>query len=406
MKYTERSLTIVTGLVTAILMVGTTYVAVLYSSGTFDDVYKVQARFSTAGQGLIKQSDVKVRGVNIGRVETVALVDGEALVTMRIDGDERIPVGSRAVVRPKTLFGEKFVDIEVDAAKERRGPFLTDGDRITSTVAGYELERVLVTAQKLLASVDPADLTVIVDTLAESSRGQGERIRRQIGNWAAVADVFARHDADTRQFLDDLEVLAASFDRSADNVVGLSRELNSSLPTLNAERDRIDDLLDGAADVARYAADIFERNRPTLEKAITEGGKTLAVVHEHRDELPDLLVALRDFARILARAGEFQGNAYELPDGTLAGTIKLVSNEEGLLALVCSLLGDHTLCETTGDLLDLDDLGTSTGASGSGGGTVAQPPVRRGPEALANVLAQMVTGVPVPVTDEAAELLP
>lgn len=393
MRPSERVITILTGLIVTIFFVGSSVVAVLYSAGTFDDVYEIQARFPNAGQGLIKDSDVKVRGVNIGEVKEVDLDDrGRAFVTLRIQGEEKIPEDARAVVRPKTLFGEKFVDIETTPRSEEQGPFLDDGDEIADTVGSFELEQILVGAQELLESVRPQDVGVIIDTLAETGKGEADRIRRQLQNFAEVSDVFARHDADTRRFLDDFERLIGAFDRASDDVVGLSQELNSALPDLNARADRLDDFLDDAADVSRHLAEIFERNRPTLEKMLTEGGKTLEVLHDNLDHIPDLVVGLRNFGKVLAQAGLFRGNFYTLPDGTRLGTIKLVSDADTLIALACSL-ADAPFCPTT----PASTSANGTDADGDGHGSAplsvpssSQRPVTRGLDAVVDVVGQIV----------------
>src|SRR3546814_14826875 len=78
--------------------------------------YELSGRFDAAGQGLLPGSDVKVRGVNIGEVDGIRLVDGAAEVTLRIHDGEQVPVDATAIIRPKTLFGEKFID----RSEERR----------------------------------------------------------------------------------------------------------------------------------------------------------------------------------------------------------------------------------------------------------------------------------------------
>lgn len=396
MRVSERSLLILTGLIVSIFFTGSSVVAVLYASGTFDDVYEVQARFGNAGQGLIKDSDVKIRGVNVGEVESVDLDDaGLAVVTLQIDQDERIPVDARAVVRPKTLFGEKFVDIEVTPESEAGGPYLSDGDEIADAVGSIELERVLVTAEGLLDAVRPADLAVVLDTLADASAGEGERIRRQLQNWAEVAAVFAEHDADTRRFLRDFETLTGAFDRVGDDVVATTRSLNRALPPLNERGAKLDDLLDDAADVARHLAEVFEEVQPTLEKMVTEGGKTLQVLHDNREKVPELVVALRDFARILAQAGVYEGNFFQHDDGAIAASIKFVLDQATLVNVACAVAEASEACTLgralTGGALATGAAGATTGTPlrASGAGTPTE-----GSAAVVDVLSQVVLGVP------------
>src|SRR2546426_3248056 len=131
-----------TGLITLVLSAGLVVFGVLVGAGKLAPKYHLSATFSAAGQGLLPNSDVKVHGLNIGQVTSVRLVKGKARVGMKIDKGEKVPVASSATIRPKTLFGEKFVDID-PGANEARGPFLKTGGVIVNTVGGFELERVL-----------------------------------------------------------------------------------------------------------------------------------------------------------------------------------------------------------------------------------------------------------------------
>src|SRR5206468_2786268 len=121
------------------------------------------------------------------KVKSVRLVQGQAEVSMDIESDQKVPTASKATIRPKTLFGEKFVDIDPGAA-ETSGPFLADHGRIKDTVGGFELERVLADAYPILKAIKPEDLLVVLDTLAQAAQGEGPAINRQIGNFQKVAD--------------------------------------------------------------------------------------------------------------------------------------------------------------------------------------------------------------------------
>ena len=100
---------------------------------------------------------------------------------MDIKRTEKVPVGAKATIRPKTLFGEKFIDID-PGDKEATGPFLEDEDRITDTLGGFELEKVLTDLYPILKAVKPEELSVIVSTLAQGGDGQGPAINRSLVN--------------------------------------------------------------------------------------------------------------------------------------------------------------------------------------------------------------------------------
>ncbi|MDX6232476.1 MAG: phospholipid/cholesterol/gamma-HCH transport system substrate-binding protein, partial [Nocardioidaceae bacterium] len=285
-------------------------------NGSLRDVYHLDASFASAGQGLITQSDVKVHGVNIGRVNGVKLREGRALVRLEIDSDEKIPVDAKATIRPKTLFGEKFVDI-APGDQEASGPYLSGGDEIEHTLGGFELEKVLTDAYPLLQALDPAELVVVVDELAKSGQGLGESINRSIVNGQKLTDINVRHDADTRQFLSDLANLSDELAGRADDLVAGARDLNVALPTINDNADDLTTLLDQTARLSGDLADILDANRGFLRKSVTEGGKAIQVLSDDRDQLIPLVIGLHQYAQTLAEVIRL-----EVGDGTLMAAVK------------------------------------------------------------------------------------
>src|SRR4051812_31056345 len=215
------------------------------SFGEFDDIYLLKARFTNAGQGLQKNSDIKIRGVNVGKVQSVKLDNGQALVTMEIHSNTQIPTTATATVRPKTLFGEKFIDIDLGTGEAQgpyyshKGEFLDRCDKSAQpnhscALGGFELEQVLGDAYPLLKDINPAELMTVINTLADAGNDLGPAINRQIVNGQKVLDVMAAHDADTQLFLTDLATLSQQLGVRAEDLVGAANDLDAALPTLNS----------------------------------------------------------------------------------------------------------------------------------------------------------------------------
>lgn len=88
--------------------------------------YELKVPFQEATQ-LAQQSDVRISGVSVGKVQTIEQSpDGQqALATIHIeDKYAPIPKGTRAILRTKTLLGETYVELTPGDAD---GPQLEDG---------------------------------------------------------------------------------------------------------------------------------------------------------------------------------------------------------------------------------------------------------------------------------------
>jgi phospholipid/cholesterol/gamma-HCH transport system substrate-binding protein len=88
--------------------------------------YRVNALFNTA-QDLKVGDNVKMAGVEIGRVERIALTDGKVKVTMKLHSDAVVKTDSEAVIKFTGLMGQNFVSINFgspDAPKAVDGAVL------------------------------------------------------------------------------------------------------------------------------------------------------------------------------------------------------------------------------------------------------------------------------------------
>ena len=79
-------------------------------AGAFADTYEVTANFTDA-TGLTPGDEVRLAGVRIGKVGSVDVDRGEAVVRLRVDDRHAVPDGSRMELAWKNLLGQRFVRI-------------------------------------------------------------------------------------------------------------------------------------------------------------------------------------------------------------------------------------------------------------------------------------------------------
>jgi len=97
--------------------------------------YEITVPFDEAAQ-LAQQSDVRISGVNVGKVKSIERdPDKLAIATLEIDDKYApIPTDTRAILRTKTLLAETYVEL---TNGDRHGPKLEDG----STLAAANVAR-------------------------------------------------------------------------------------------------------------------------------------------------------------------------------------------------------------------------------------------------------------------------
>ncbi|MEO5679126.1 MAG: MlaD family protein [Acidimicrobiales bacterium] len=316
---TERGYLIAVGLVALLLAASVTVYGVkIRVGGNPASYYQLNASFSAAGQGLLPGSDVKVRGVDIGRVRNIRLRDGRAMVRLDIKKGQEVPTSSSATVRPKTLFGEKFVDIDPGPG-DGVGPNLGDEGTVADTLGGFELEQVLGELYPVLKAVKPQELTVILDTLARAGEGKGPQINRLVSTYSEVLGAQAANDAELDEYLQQLARLSEGLVSVAPAALGLATDLNQVLPDVNARAPELTALLDQTTRLSGDLDALLRRNTPFLDKAVHEGGRTLQVLFDDRAQIGPIMTGLRQFFQVLGTIGRIP-----FGDGTQLVAIKYV----------------------------------------------------------------------------------
>ncbi|MFL6204763.1 MAG: MlaD family protein [Acidimicrobiales bacterium] len=320
---------ILTGAIAIVLALAAVTIGVKGAFGAFRGGYELVGTFDAAGQGLLSGSDVKVRGVNIGQVKSIELVDGSAEITLQIHDDEAVPEGATATIRPKTLFGEKFVDIDPDTA-EPGAPALEDGDEITHTQGGFELERVLSDTYPLLKAIDPQELYTVIDQLAEGADGLGDEVNRTLVNGSELSKVFADNADNTAQLLHDLALLSEELSGQATTVLEIADAANVALPTLNDNEDDVVALLQQTSRLSSDVADLLEANKPFVDASMVQGSRTLQLLYDQRTQVIPLVIGLREYIQTLT-------SVVRIPvgDGTLMAAVKGLLGTQACAVVQC-----------------------------------------------------------------------
>jgi phospholipid/cholesterol/gamma-HCH transport system substrate-binding protein len=357
---------ILMGAIALLLLIGTTTVGIKAAFGAYAGGYRLVGSFDAAGQGLLPGSDVKIRGVKVGSVRKIELIDGRAQVTMRIYDGEEIPRESVARIRAKTLFGEKFVDFDLTEADEEEGPFFEPGDRLDPerTEGGFELEEVLVDTYPILARIDREELMIVISQLAEGGRGLGEAVNRSIANGATVSEVFAENSDLTAEFLDDLALLSGQLADSADDLVGIADTGNAALPVLNDGEADLVRILQQAGRLSNDVADLLLGNKAFVDASLGAGSATVDVLYRQRSQVVPLVIGLRQYLQTLTEVVRIP-----VGDGTLMAAVKGILGGE-----VCALIpcpggpgNDQAAAAPTGSALGAPTVGTIDGPSNEDG---------------------------------------
>ena len=141
--------------------------------------YDVAADFKDSG-GIFVNAEVTYRGVAVGRVSDMKLIDdGVRVVLTMKPGADKIPADTKAIVATRSAVGEQYVLLQPDDTK---GPYLKDGSVIPKnrTSIPVPVEQLMLNLDQLVGSIDKDHLRVVVDELGKAFNGAGDDLGRLV----------------------------------------------------------------------------------------------------------------------------------------------------------------------------------------------------------------------------------
>ena len=263
----------------------------------FERSVDISLRVPRAGSQLEKNADVKLRGIVVGRVAAQRITDGGAVLEVALQPDKvpLIPANVRVRILPKTLFGEKYIDLVLPESPE---PPITEGTVIEEdrTEAALEVERVLADLFPLLRALEPEKLNRALTAIAAGLRGRGEKLGQSLANLDRYLAGIEPELPTIQKDLSGLADLASTLDSSADDLLRIARNAAFSGRTITEKGDVLAHFLRGTADFADTFKDVLERDGDRLIKLAEQTRITLEVVYPKRGILPE---TVRDLERLL-----------------------------------------------------------------------------------------------------------
>jgi len=253
----------------------------------------VALRTSQPGLELGPGSDVKLQGRIVGRVVDIESDGRVATIHLLLARSEvhLVPLNVDAAIVPKTLFGEKYVDLirPADPAPAQIRP----GTVITQSRTSVELGALYAKLVPLLKSVNPADLSTILSTLDRALAGRGA----ELGRTFTQADGFLRRlNPDLGTMTSDLrklnQVLEIYTKAAPDVLHALADSTAISSDLLVPHEQDLATLLDTVTTTADTTKGVAGANAAQIIRLTGRVRPLLALLHEYATVLPCSLKGL------------------------------------------------------------------------------------------------------------------
>ena len=257
-----------------ILFVWLTYAVFTKKFSTYDEV---TLESSKIGLSLPARADVKIRGVIVGEVLKVVTEGDGAKLTLGLypDQTKTIPENVTAQILPKTLFGEKYVALQVP--QDPAGP-IKAGDTIKRSDVAIELEAVLNDLFPLLRAVRPADLNYTLNAVSTALEGRGDKLG---GSIEVLDDYLKKFNPDVPDLINSITKLGKVSETYNSVIPELTRLLRNSVKTTNTLESKDKQVKVLFNDVAGFSAttkSFLDQNGDNLITLADQGQKILPLL--------------------------------------------------------------------------------------------------------------------------------
>lgn len=242
-----------------------------------DRPYTVTVQFQDV-LDLVPRSMVKVDGVEVGRVESVALAaDGwTADVLVTLPGDVAVPQDATFSLQQTSLLGEKYVSISVPEGATGR---IAAGTVVplAATDRGVEVEEVLGALSMVLNGGAVEQVRTIAQEVNAALEGNETEVRALLGDLDTFVGGLDEQRAEIVRALDSLNALGGQLQARTGQIAAVLEGIGPGLAVLESQRTELVGMLASLDRLSDVGVDVINRSQddvvddlrlltPTLEQ--------------------------------------------------------------------------------------------------------------------------------------------
>jgi phospholipid/cholesterol/gamma-HCH transport system substrate-binding protein len=312
------------GLAFLAVLFGLIALSILFYQKAFTPVVEVTLETDKIGNQLTPPSDVKVNGVIVGEARKVESSTEGAIITLALQPDaaERIPSNVEARILPKTLFGEKFVELVLP--DQPAGDMIVAGGVIPQdrTETARETEEALNNLLPLLQTLNPEAVSTTLNAVSGALRDRGDRIG---SNLVLVRDYFVEFNPELPSLQRNLQGTADFADTltaATPDILSLLDDLSAVNRNLVRDSAALDRFLRDTTGVAGTIEDFVAENEERFVRLAAEGRGPLELFATYSPSFPCL-------ADGLAQSERFIGDSFGGMQPGLHITLEFISDQGG-----------------------------------------------------------------------------
>jgi virulence factor Mce-like protein len=262
----------------------------------FTPITQVRLDTDHVGNQMRAGADVKIRGMVVGEVRSIDVVGDHAALELALQPDKIavIPVNVSARLLPKTLFGERYVALQIP---EKPAPgHIAAGDVIGQdrSSTAIELEKVLGDVMPLLQAVQPQKLSSTLSAVATALDGRGTQLGQTLARLSDYLGGLNPSLPDLKADITGLANVSGIYDKAAPDLLQALADLTTTSKTLVDKQQGLAELFSTVTTASIDLTNFLAVNKDNLIRLTTAVQPTLDVLAKYAPEYPCLLKQLAD----------------------------------------------------------------------------------------------------------------
>lgn len=248
----------------------------------------------TEDAGLGPNNDVRIAGVKVGSVSSVALENDRVRVKFKIKhayiGDQ-----STVAIKLKTLLGAKYLAIDSEGTAKQKPAKTISVERTTSP---FDVYPAFTELTQTVDAINTTDLAKAFDVLSEDFSKTPASVKNVVTGLSRLSTTIASRDSQLRTLLSKTKDVTGVL---ADRDTQLQRLFSDGgllLDELNARRDAIHSLLINTTTLSIQLEGLVADNTKTIGPLLDNLHQVLSLLQANQDNLDRGLALLAPFFRV------------------------------------------------------------------------------------------------------------
>ncbi len=252
----------------------------------------------TESAGLVPGNEVRVAGVEVGKVTGVSLARGHVKVTFRVK-HTWIGDASTASIMIKTLLGAKYLAVDPLGAAEQDPSKPIPVSRTTSP---YDVTQAFNQLGQTFGQIDTDQLAKSLQSISDAFRNTPPSVRQAVTGLSALSQTISSRDAQIARLLAGTRKITGTLADQNASFEALLHDGNLLLGELQHRRNAIHALLVGTQQLSQQLSGLVQDDQAQLDPTLRALDQVTSMLKRNEGSLDKALAVAGPYYRLIGNA--------------------------------------------------------------------------------------------------------